>query len=100
MILLIAFGAIIAAGVPLLLALSAVGAATGLSVAGLARDPRLGIDLRSMILLMGMAVGVDYSLFYVKRARAERHARAQQARRDRDRRRDVRALGARVRRWR
>jgi RND superfamily putative drug exporter len=26
-----------------------------------------------MILLMGMAVGVDYSLFYVKRARAERH---------------------------
>jgi RND superfamily putative drug exporter len=27
-----------------------------------------------MILLMGMAVGVDYSLFYVKRARAERHA--------------------------
>ncbi len=27
-----------------------------------------------MILLMGMAVGVDYSLFYVKRARAERHS--------------------------
>ena len=71
-ILLVAFGAIIAAGVPLLLALSAVGAATGLNA--LISHVLPTIDTaNSMILLMGMAVGVDYSLFYVKRARAERH---------------------------
>ena len=42
LILLVAFGAIVAAGVPILLALSAVGAATGLVLAGVARHPRLG----------------------------------------------------------
>jgi RND superfamily putative drug exporter len=72
-ILLIAFGAIVAAGVPILLALSAVGAATGLSSLVSHVLPDSG-STSSMILLMGMAVGVDYSLFYVKRARAERHA--------------------------
>jgi putative drug exporter of the RND superfamily len=72
-ILLIAFGAIVAAGVPILLALSAVGAATGLSSLVSHLIPDSG-STSSMILLMGMAVGVDYSLFYVKRARAERHA--------------------------
>jgi RND superfamily putative drug exporter len=71
-ILLVAFGAIVAAGVPVLLALSAVGAATGLTALSSHVIP--GADtVSSMILLMGMAVGVDYSLFYVKRARAERH---------------------------
>lgn len=71
-ILLVAFGAIVAAGVPILLALSAVGAATGLTTLSTHLIP--GVETTSsMILLMGMAVGVDYSLFYVKRARAERH---------------------------
>jgi RND superfamily putative drug exporter len=71
-ILLLAFGAILAAGVPILLALSAVGAAIGLAalVSQFIRDSG---TTSSMILLMGMAVGVDYSLFYVKRVRAERH---------------------------
>jgi putative drug exporter of the RND superfamily len=72
-IMLIAFGAIVAAGVPILLALSAVGAATGLASLASHLLPDSG-STSSMILLMGMAVGVDYSLFYVKRARAERHA--------------------------
>src|SRR5947199_62986 len=63
-IMLIAFGAIIAAGVPVLLALSAVGAATGLSALVSHVVPDAGTT-SSMILLMGMAVGVDYSLFYV-----------------------------------
>src|ERR1700759_695634 len=71
-ILLVAFGAIIAAGVPVLLALSAVGTATGLSTLVSHVIPDSG-STSSMILLMGMAVGVDYSLFYVKRARTERH---------------------------
>ena len=72
-ILLVAFGAILAAGVPVLLALSAVGAATGLSTLASHFVPDSGTT-SSMILLMGMAVGVDYSLFYVKRAREERRA--------------------------
>ena len=69
-ILLVAFGAIVAAGVPVLLALSAVAAATGLSTLASQFVPDSGTT-SSMILLMGMAVGVDYSLFYVKRAREE-----------------------------
>jgi putative drug exporter of the RND superfamily len=73
LIMLIAFGAIVAAGVPILLALSAVAAATGLSALVSHVIPDSG-STSAMILLMGMAVGVDYSLFYVKRARAERHA--------------------------
>jgi RND superfamily putative drug exporter len=70
-ILLLAFGAILAAGVPVLLAISAVGAATGLAAVASHVLPDSGTT-SSMILLMGMAVGVDYSLFYVKRAREER----------------------------
>ena len=71
-IMLIAFGAIVAAGVPILLALSAVGSATGLAALSSHLVPSVD-TVSSVILLMGMAVGVDYSLFYVKRARAERH---------------------------
>ncbi|HEU5265235.1 MAG TPA: MMPL family transporter [Jatrophihabitans sp.] len=72
LILLIAFGAIVAAGVPILLALSAVASATGLAALASHLIPTASTT-SSMILLMGMAVGVDYSLFYVRRARAERH---------------------------
>lgn len=69
--LLVAFGAIIAAGVPVLLALTSVFAAIGLY--GLASHvfPDNG-SAGSLIMLMGMAVGVDYSLFYLKREREER----------------------------
>jgi len=70
-ILLVAFGAIIAAGVPVLLALSAVFAAVGLSTVASHLVPDSGTT-SSVILLMGMAVGVDYSLFYLKREREER----------------------------
>jgi RND superfamily putative drug exporter len=71
LIMLIAFGAIIAAGVPVLLAMSAVASAMGL--AALASHVIPSIDtINSVILLMGMAVGVDYSLFYLKREREER----------------------------
>ena len=71
MIMLIAFGAIIAAGVPVLLAMSAVGAAFGLSALASHLVPAVD-SISSVILLMGMAVGVDYSLFYLKREREER----------------------------
>ena len=71
LIMLVAFGAIIAAGVPVLLALSAVGAAFGLSALASHLVPSVD-TISSVILLMGMAVGVDYSLFYLKREREER----------------------------
>jgi putative drug exporter of the RND superfamily len=71
LIMLIAFGAIIAAGVPVLLAMSAVGAAFGLSALVSHFVPAVD-SVGSMVALMGMAVGVDYSLFYLKREREER----------------------------
>ena len=70
-ILLLTFGALIAAGVPLVLAVSAVAAAIGLSALVSHLLPVMDA-LNSVILLIGMAVGVDYSLFYVRRAREER----------------------------
>ncbi|MEV0648642.1 MMPL family transporter [Phytomonospora sp. NPDC050363] len=70
-ILLLAFGAIIAAGVPLLLALSAVFSAMGLWAVASQVFPDPGTVMH-VILLVGMAVGVDYSLFYLKREREER----------------------------
>jgi RND superfamily putative drug exporter len=71
LIMLVAFGAIIAAGVPVLLAMSAVGTAIGLSALVSHIFPATD-NTSSMILLIGMAVGVDYSLFYIKREREER----------------------------
>ncbi len=70
-ILLIAFGALAAAGLPLLLALSAVAATMGL-VALPSHIFPIGDSASSVILLIGMAVGVDYSLFYMRREREER----------------------------
>ncbi|MCW3840730.1 MMPL family transporter [Micromonospora yasonensis] len=70
-ILIIAFGALIAAGVPVLLALSSVAAAMGLSTLASHLVPATD-STASVILLIGMAVGVDYSLFYVRREREER----------------------------
>src|SRR5881392_947043 len=72
-ILLLAFGAFVAAGVPVLLAFSAVLGSIGLSA--IASHVFHASDATSsVILLMGMAVGVDYSLFYLKREREERAA--------------------------
>jgi uncharacterized membrane protein YdfJ with MMPL/SSD domain len=70
-ILVVGFGALVAAGIPLLIGLSAVAAAIGL----LALPSRLfAMDeaANSVILLIGLAVAVDYSLFYLKREREER----------------------------
>ncbi|MCM0678093.1 MMPL family transporter [Micromonospora phytophila] len=70
-ILIVAFGALIAAGVPVLLALSSVAAAMGLSTLASHLVPATDTTA-SVILLIGMAVGIDYSLFYVRREREER----------------------------
>jgi uncharacterized membrane protein YdfJ with MMPL/SSD domain len=73
LILLFAFGAFVAAGIPVLLAFSAVLAAVGLSAIS-SHVFHASDATQSVILLMGMAVGVDYSLFYLKREREERAA--------------------------
>ena len=73
-ILLFAFGALVAAGVPLLLGLTAVLAALGLigPLSHLIPVPEGTMD--SIVLLIGLAVGVDYSLFYLRRKLEERRA--------------------------
>jgi len=70
-ILLVAFGALVAAGLPVLLAFSAVLAATGLN-AFVSHVIHSADAATSVILMVGMAVGVDYSLFYLQREREER----------------------------
>jgi len=72
-ILLIAFGALVAAGLPLLLAISAVAATVGL-VGPISQIAPVGDGISSIILLIGLAVGVDYCLFYLRREREERAA--------------------------
>ena len=72
-VLVIAFGALVAAGIPLLLALTAVFATFGL-VALRARLLPVAMEAPAMVLLIGLAVGVDYSMFYLKRERQERAA--------------------------
>src|SRR5262245_39038521 len=72
-VLLVAFGALVAAGIPLLLALSAVVATMGLLAIPSHLLP-VDENVSAVVLLIGLAVGVDYSLFYLKREREERAA--------------------------
>jgi uncharacterized membrane protein YdfJ with MMPL/SSD domain len=72
LVLLLAFGAFIAAGVPVLLAFTAVLGSLGVA-ALVSHLVHASEATSSVMLLMGMAVGVDYSLFYLKREREERH---------------------------
>jgi RND superfamily putative drug exporter len=70
-ILVVVFGALVAAGIPLLLALTAVLATFGLWAIPSQIWPS-DESLYAMVLLIGLAVGVDYSMFYLKREREER----------------------------
>ena len=72
-VLLIAFGAVVAALLPLGLAMMAILAATGL-VAFTSQLSGETVQASSVMLCIGLAVGVDYSMFYVKRQREERAA--------------------------
>ncbi len=72
-ILVVAFGALVAAGIPLLLALTAVFATFGLAALPSHLLP-LAQEAPAVVLLIGLAVGVDYSLFYLRREREERAA--------------------------
>jgi RND superfamily putative drug exporter len=72
-LLLIVFGALIAAGIPLLLAGTAVIAAISL-LSIPSRIVPIDTTTTAIVLLVGMAVGIDYSLFYLRRVREERAA--------------------------
>jgi uncharacterized membrane protein YdfJ with MMPL/SSD domain len=70
-ILILAFGALLAAFVPLLLAATAVAAAIGL-LGPISQIWPVDESISSVVLLIGLAVGVDYSMFYLRREREER----------------------------
>ena len=72
-LLFVVFGALIAAGIPLVLAITSV--LTALSLLTLVSHwLPVGSSSAEVVLIIGMAVGVDYSLFYLRREREERHA--------------------------
>jgi RND superfamily putative drug exporter len=73
LILVVAFGALVAAGIPLLLALTAVFATFGLLALPSHVLP-MAQQVPAIVLLIGLAVGVDYTMFYLKREREERAA--------------------------
>jgi uncharacterized membrane protein YdfJ with MMPL/SSD domain len=78
-ILVAAFGALVAAGVPLLLGLTAVMATLGL-IAPISQLFPMDESVQSVVLLIGLAVGVDYSMFYLRRKMEEKDAgRSEQA---------------------
>jgi RND superfamily putative drug exporter len=70
-ILVIAFGSLVAAGIPLLLGITGVAATFGLIAIPSQVFP-MSSEISSVILLVGLAVGVDYALFYLRREREER----------------------------
>jgi putative drug exporter of the RND superfamily len=72
-LLVVVFGALIAAGIPLLLAGTAVVTAISLT-AVIGQWLPTGQATSEVVLLIGMAVGVDYTLFYLRREREERAA--------------------------
>ncbi|MFG2725270.1 MMPL family transporter [Streptomyces canus] len=72
-ILLIAFGALVAALLPVLLAVSAIMATMGL-MGVVSHVMPMSDTANSVMLLVGLAVGVDYCLFYLRREREERQA--------------------------
>lgn len=73
LLLLFVFGALVAAAVPLLLAATTVAATFSL-IAVFQQWVAVNSAVTSMILLIGVAVSVDYSLFYLRREREERSA--------------------------
>jgi RND superfamily putative drug exporter len=75
-VLLIAFGAVVAAGVPVVLGIGAVAGAFGLTAFISRQGTPVDENTQSLVLLIGLAVGVDYALFVIRRSREERAAGA------------------------
>jgi RND superfamily putative drug exporter len=73
LLLLFVFGALVAAGIPVLLALTSLTAAIGVVTIASHWLPVSGSTFE-VVVIVGMAVGIDYSLFYLRREREERAA--------------------------
>ncbi len=73
LLLVLAFGTLVAAGVPLLLAITGVLGTLGL-IGPLSQLSPVESSINHVVLLIGLAVGVDYALFYLRRVREERAA--------------------------
>ncbi len=71
LILLVVFGAVAAAVVPIILAVMSIAIATGI-VAVIGQILPFSFFVTNMITMMGLAVGIDYSLFIISRYREER----------------------------
>ncbi|MFI2617876.1 MMPL family transporter [Streptomyces sp. NPDC018584] len=69
-VLVITFGSLIAAGLPLLTALIGVGIGVS-SITALANALDLGTTTSTLAMMIGLAVGIDYALFIVSRYRGE-----------------------------
>ncbi|WAX79591.1 MMPL family transporter [Streptomyces sp. KMM 9044] len=69
-VLVITFGSLVAAGLPLLTALIGVGIGVA-SITALASTLELGSTTSILAMMIGLAVGIDYALFIVSRYRAE-----------------------------
>ncbi|MEV1045260.1 MMPL family transporter [Streptomyces sp. NPDC049916] len=69
-VLVITFGSLVAAGLPLITALVGVGIGVG-SITALANVLDLGSTTGILATMIGLAVGIDYALFIVSRYRAE-----------------------------
>jgi RND superfamily putative drug exporter len=70
-VLVVVFGALVAASVPIVLALVAIFVAVGMT-ALVGRTMDLSFFILNMITMIGLAVGIDYALFIVSRFREER----------------------------
>jgi len=70
-ILLVAFGALVAAGLPLVLGATAVAATVGL-LGPVSQLYALPPDVAELVVIIGLAVGVDYAMFYSRRMMEER----------------------------
>ncbi|HEX5166557.1 MAG TPA: MMPL family transporter [Thermomicrobiales bacterium] len=71
LILVVVFGALVAAGVPLVVALSSIAVAMGISTI-IGQIHPLSDIVMNIIVMIGLAVGIDYALFIVERYREER----------------------------
>ena len=70
-ILLVAFGALVAAGLPLVLGATAVVGTVGL-LGPVSQVYALAPDVAQLVVIIGLAVGVDYAMFYSRRMMEER----------------------------
>lgn len=71
LVLVIVFGALVAAGVPVILSIVSIIIALGLT-AIIGRFVDLSLYVVNMITMIGLAIGIDYALFIISRYREER----------------------------